>query len=808
MALLSLGLGIGANTLIFGLLNGTLLRQLDYREPQRLVTISTVPKGHPKDLRPVNVSSYLAWKERATSFESMGSFFFFESILGREENGAPAERIEGQYLSASLLPTLGVNPELGRNFTEQESAPVRFAKIILISDRLWERRYGRDPHIAGRTIELDGEKTTIVGVMPRGFTLFDDEMHYWGASGITRERFESGKPLFTVVARLKKGVSIEQAQAEMDAVSARVAQEDPARNGGYGAVVRPLRDSMVATLRGPLLLLQGAVVFLLLIACANVAGLLLARGASRQTEVAVRSAVGAGRWRIVRQLLTESVILAFGGGVLGLALAWCGLRLFIANAPSGFPHLDELGLDVRVHAFTAATAMFTGILFGLVPALQLSRSDVIEALKCSARGSSTTLVRQRFRTSLVTLQIALALMLLIGAGLTINSFLRMEANRLGMDPHGLLVFQFRYPGLQVLKPVGMYRQNGYYKVDPNVDFTLKRILERLRHVPGAVSVAASTSPPIGFPLEVNFKVPGEASAASHDALPSAAYLGVSPSYFTTLKTEILRGRDFSKGDTAASTRVAIVNETMARLYWAGRNPVGRRLSIDFLPGDAPREIVGVVADVRLTRTQQEPRPIIYVPLCQQGPEWVGPQLGARAGAYFVVRTTGDPLSIVPSVQKAVAEIDGSQPVSNISTVEQVLRRQIQYTTLYMVLLGVFGGTAAILAAVGIYGVMSFSIAQRRREIGVRMALGANQRSVLRLVGRQAISMITLGLLLGLVGSVALTRLLESSLWNVKSTDPLTFAAVSLFLGAIAVVACVVPTREATRVDPADAVRAE
>jgi len=804
IAVLSLGLGIGANTLIFGLLNGTLLRPLTYRDPGRLVTLWTVAREHPKDLRPANVSSYIAWKKNAKSFEAMGSFFYFESSLGREQNGIPAEKVDGQFLSASMFQTLGVSPAVGRRFSEQEAIPVGYARLVLISDKLWARRYGRDPGVVGRTIELDGESTTIIGVMPKNFLLFDDEMDYWGASGITEQRFESGGPLLTVVARLKAGVTIEQAQAEMDAVAAHVAQDDPARNARTGVVVRPLRDSMVANLRSPLLLLQGAVVLLLLIACANVAGLLLARGASRQTEVAMRSALGAARSRIIRQLLTESIMLAVAGGFVGLALAWCGLRLFIATAPVGFPHLDELGLDVRVLAFTALTVWFTGILFGLAPALQLSRSDLVETLKASTRGSANTLMRPRFRSSLVTLQIALALMLLIGAGLTINSFLRIRANQLGMDPHGVLVFQFRYPGLQVLKPVGMYRDYGLYNVDPKVDAVLKRMLERLRHVPGTRSVAAVTAAPIGYPQEVSFRVTGQSAEAGS----AAYYLGVSPQYFATMRTPIVKGRDFNTRDNGSAPRVAIINETMARLYWPRRNPLGQTIAVDFVPGDLPRQIVGVVADVRLTRTQQEARPIIYVPLCQQGPQWVGPQLGTRAGAYFVVRTNGQPMDLLPSIRNAVAEIDATEPVQKVSTVEQNLSREIQYTRLYMVLLGVFGGTAAILAAVGIYGLLSFSIAQRRREIGVRMALGASQPAVLALVGKEAVSIIFTGLVIGLMVSAALTRVLASTLWDVKPTDPLTYTAVSIFLGLVALLACAVPTRAATRVDPAAVVRAE
>ena len=799
LAVFSLALGIGANTIIFSLFNTILLRPLEYRNPSRLVAIRMAPKDHPGQLSFVSVSSYLAWKKRAKSFESMGSFFSFESSLGSEENGATAERLQGQFVSASLLTTLGVVPALGRTFREDEGAPVTFAPVTLISDRLWERRYMRDPKILGRTMELDGVKTTIIGVMPKGFNLFLDNADYWAVSGITRQRLESSGGRVNVVGRLAPGVSIAQAQAEMDAIAVQLSKDDPAHNNGSGIRVQPLQEPFVGSFREPLLLLQGAVAFVLLIACANVAALLLARGASRQTEIAIRSTVGAGRWRIVRQLLTENMVLAIAGGALGVALAWGGLQLFIASAPSDFPRLNELRLDIRVLAFTAGIALVTGLIFGLAPALQLSRPDLIEELKTAARGAGTALVRHPFRASLVTLQVALALMLLIGAGLMINSFLRIQGNELGMDPRGLLEFQFRYPALQVMKPVGKYRNSGVYDVNPNVTETVQHMVDRLRQMPGAISVAASSSW-IGSAMDMNFRTAGNTGAA--------LYLGITPNYFATLKTPVLRGRDFTDHDNEAAKRVAIVNEAMARRYWPGRDPVGQRLVIDYLPNDPPREVIGVVGDVRLRRTQQEARPMLYVPMAQQGLQWIGPQLGARAGAYFVVRAQANPLGLVASARRAVAAVDPSQPLSNIQTVEGKLSDEVQYTRLYMLLLGLFGGAAAILAVVGIYGVMSFSIAQRRREIGIRMALGANQAAVLRLVGRQALSMIGLGLLLGLVGALALTRVLEFVLWNVRPTDPLTFAAVSLFLALIAFVACIVPARQATRVDPAVAVRSE
>ena len=799
LAVFSLALGIGANTIIFSLFNTILLRPLDYRDPGRLVAIRMAPKDHPGQLSVVNMWSYLAWKKRAKSFESMGSFFSFESSLGSEGNGATAERLQGQFVSASLFSTLGVAPALGRSFREDEGAPVTYAPVTLISDRLWERRYMRDPKVLGRTMELDGVKTTIIGVMPKGFNLFLDNTDYWAVSGITRQRLESSGGRANVVGRLGPGVSIAQAQAEMDMIAAQLSKDDPAHNNGSGIKVQPLQEPYVGSFREPLLLLQGAVAFVLLIACANVAALLLARGASRQTEIAIRSTVGAGRWRIVRQLLTENMVLALAGGALGVALAWGGLRLFIASAPSGFPRLNELRLDLRVLAFTAGIALLTGLIFGLAPALQLSRPDLIEELKAAARGAGTALVRHPFRASLVTLQIALALMLLIGAGLMINSFLRIQGNQLGMDPRGLLEFQFRYPALQVMKSVGKYRNSGVYDVNPNVTETVQHMVDRLRRMPGALSVAASSSW-IGSAMDMNFRAAGKTGAA--------LYLGITPNYFETLKTPVLHGRDFTEQDNESAIRVAIVNEAMARVCWPGKDPVGQRIVIDYLPNDPPREIVGVVGDVRLRRTQQEALPMLYVPMGQQGAQWIGPQLGARAGAYFVVRAQTNPLGLLPSARRAVAAIDPSQPLSNIQTVEGALSDEVQYTRLYMLLLGLFGGVAAVLAAVGIYGVMSFSIAQRRREIGIRMALGADQGAVLRLVGLQALTMIASGLLLGLAGALVLTRVIAFALWNVRPTDPFTFAAVSLFLALIALAACVVPTRQATRVDPAVAVRSE
>jgi putative ABC transport system permease protein len=810
VAALSLALGIAANTVIFSLINTTLLRPLPFRDAGRLMAIWTVPQQRPDQRNSSNVSAYLAWREQSRSFESMGAFFGIDRSIGAEENGAPAERIGGQFFTPSLFETLGVKPALGRVFTEEEGKPEANAPVVIISDGLWLRRFNRDPNILGRTILLEEVTTTIIGVMPPQFSLFQDDAEYWGPSGFGRERVQSAAGLVLVVGRLRSGVSMQQAQSEMNAIAAQIAAADPARNKGNGARVQPLNEVAFEGLKQPLLLLQGAVAFVLLIGCANVAGLLLARAASRRTEVAIRSAIGAGRGRIVRQLLTESVVLAALGGVLGGFLAWGGLRLFIGAAPPGFPRLNELSLDAQVLAFTALVTVLTGFFFGVVPAVQASRPDLVDALKDSSRSASAGTARQRLRSGLVAVQIALALILLIGAGLMINSFVRIQNSQLGVDPHGLLTFEFRFP-VSMMKRVSIFRGTGYWEISPVIGQTLDQILERMKTMPGVISAAGTSAPPLRGARSMDFLIDGRPAPPRTDAgAPgqSASYIAVTPNYFATLKVPILRGRDFNDRDNNAGPAVIIINESMAKRYWPNEDPMGKRITLDFLPDERPREIVAVVADTRLSRAQLQPGPILYVPFNQQTEHWRGPSLGDRSGLIFVLRAAGDPLNLVPGMRQAVAAVDRSRPVSNIRTVEQTLEQQVRYFRLYVLLLGVFGAIAAILAAIGIYGVMSYNVAQRTHEIGIRMALGATTHDVLRMVVRQALWLIAVGLALGLAGSLALTRLIESALWGVTARDPLTFAGVSVFLALVALIACVIPTRQAAGVDPTLALRSE
>ena len=549
--------------------------------------------------------------------------------------------------------------------------------------------------------------------------------------------------------------------------------------------------------------------FVLLIACANVAGLLLARAASRRTEMAVRSSLGAGRGRIVRQLLTESVLLAIFGGVLGGIFAWGGLKAIIGSLPAG--SLPDVTLSGRVLGFTALVSIATGLFFGLVPALQTSKIDLSAAIKDSTRGGSEGLAKQKIRGALVTAQIGLALVLLIGAGLMMNSFLRIESNDLGGDPKGLLTFDFRFPQSQLMKPVGkQFRGVGLWDISPNVALTYDRLFERVRGLPGVISAAGAARPPFAGAMGMQFKIEGRPAPepGPQGSGMNASYMPITHNYFSTVRIPVLQGRDFSASDTASAPPVVIISKAMAQRWWANENPIGQRITFDFVPDEQPREIVGVVGDVRMNQTQKQPGPVVYLPHVQQSQRWLGPAWNYRSAMFFILRTGGNPTGIAGAVRSAVAEIDPSKPAGNLQTVEQNLRDQVSGQRVYMLLLSVFGAIAAVLAAVGIYGVMAYAVTQRTREIGIRMALGATSSSVMTLVVKQALILVFIGLILGIAGAFALTRFIADELYGVKPTDPTTFIAVSAGLVAVAVLASVIPTRRAVSVDPTVALRHE
>ena len=808
IAALSLGLGIGANATIFSIINATLLSDLPYPDANRLMVLWTAPLNRPGIRSSVTGGNYLAWRDRNQSFQSIGGLYGFPSNLGAERDGSPAERLDGEHFTASMWDVLGVKPLMGRLFTKDEDQNGNPAPVMILSYPFWQRRFDGDPNVLGRRVLVDNQETTIIGVMPKGFDYASSTTDFWAPIGFTPQQLTSTATFLVVAGRLKPGVSIQQAQAEMDSIAQGLVTIF-SYNKGNGIRLESMQGAFYQGLKQPLTVLQGAVGFVLLIACANVAGLLLARAASRRTEMAVRSSLGAGRGRIVRQLLTESVLLAILGGILGGIFAWGGLRAILASLPAG--SLPDVTLSGRVLGFTGLVSIATGLFFGLIPALQTSKIDLSAAIKDSTRGGSEGLTKQRLRGALVTAQIGLALVLLIGAGLMMNSFLRIQKNELGGDPKGLLTFDFRFPQSQLMKPVGQqYRGVGLWDISPNVAMTYDRLFERVRALPGVISAAGAARPPFAGAMGMLFKIEGRPAPepGPQGSGMNAAYMPITPNYFSTVRIPVLQGRDFSASDTASAPLVVIISKAMAQRWWANENPIGQHITFDFVPDEQPREIIGVVGDVRMNQTQKQPGPVVYLPHVQQSQRWLGPSWNYRSAMFFILRTGGNPTGIAGAVRSAVAEIDPSKPAGNLQTVEQNLKDQVSGQRVYMLLLSVFGAIAAVLAAVGIYGVMAYAVTQRTREIGIRMALGATASSVMALVVKQALILVFIGLVLGVAGAFGLTRFLANELYGVTATDPTTFIEVSLGLVAIAVLASLIPTRRAVSIDPTEALRHE
>jgi putative ABC transport system permease protein len=827
VAATSLALGVGANTLVFSLLDATLLRPLDLPESNRLVAIWTVPTENPDQLGTSSIPRYFALRDHARSFESIAAFNGIAcgvKTLGDERDGAAAERILGQTVSPAMFRTLGVQPIMGRTFTDAEDQVDQVAPVVLLSHRSWQRRFGGDPAIVGRTVTLDRAATTVIGVLPAGFEFFGTNREFFAPLCLTRAQVEGRVGGNSIVARLKPGVSMEQAQTELDALALQFAASDPVRHRGLGLRIESLKRSEARLFNGSgqpsgdygpsLIMLQGAVAFVLLIACANVAGLLLARGTTRQTELALRMTLGAGRQRIVRQVMTESLPLALLGAAFGVILAWLGLKLFLALAPAGYPRLEGVSLDARVLAFTAIIALVTSIVFAVMPAAQTSRAAVVEASRQSNRTSTGSVARQHARSVLVAGQVALALVLLVGAGLMIHSFVRVLQNDLGADPRNLLTFDFRFPARESFKGVGMYRGSGLFEVSPIPAQTFERVIERLQMDSDVRAVAAVSAPPFGGQgFAIPFLIEGRPLPSAATPGPEAAadqqtanYFAVTPGYFEVMSIPLMGGRDFSTFDRADAPLVVIVSETMARRFFPGQDPVGQYLRFDFVPNEQPRQIVGVVGDTLLGPLQTMHMPAVYVPHVQQGPTFVGPFVYLRIGMTFVLRTTGDPMAAVPQIKRAVAEIDRATPVADVRTVEQTLNVHLQQLRLSMWLMGMFGAVATLLAGTGLYGVIAYSVAQRTREFGVRMALGATASRVLVMVLRHAMGIIASGLITGFVVALLLSRLIQASLFGVTRTDPATYVSVACLLMLIAVIACLNPVRRATSVNPIVALR--
>ncbi len=811
IAALSLALGIGANTAIFSLVNTVLLSSLAYRDPSRLVMIETTPPAHPETSEPATVPDYVAWKEQSRSFENLGAADVDARDFGVAENGVAPERLIGEGFTPAVFQVLGVQPLLGRTFSDDEDAIGAPAKVLLISQRLWQRRFARDPNIVGKTVRTGNDTATIIGVMPPDFHLSEEDADFWQPLVLNRFQLKGSAPYLNVVARLKPGVSSAQAQEEMKSIADQLARTFPTRNKGRGVRVEPLHDALFGWMKQPLGMLEGVVAFVLLIACANVAGLQLARGATRQTEVAVRAALGAGRWRIIRQFLVESVSLSLLGGVLGAILAWAGLRLLIATSPPWFPLLQHIGINAWVLVFTAALSVLTGIAFGAVPALQASRPNLMDSLKEAGRGSMTSLGRHRFRSALVAGQIALALILLAGAGLMINSFFRLTGSDLGCNPSGVLTFDYDFPVGQYAKMIGSYNNYPLLDISPIPAQNFDRLYEQIRDMPGVQSVAGSVYPPMqGGEDSMTFSIEGRPlpqNDAEKNAM-NAVYYPVTAGLFTTLHAPLLRGRDFTARDSATAPWVAIINQTMAQRFWPNEDPIGKHVTLDLVPEERPREIIALVGDIKVSRTQTKPQPAMYVPHAQRPLHYRGPYQWTRVYMSYLVRTSGDAKTVIPQLRKAMSEIDPTRPIGKFRTMDDVLGDQVQEPRYYTLLLSIFAGIATLLATVGIYGVMAHSVAQRTREIGIRMALGAHWRDVMKLVMANALLLIGTGLIAGLGGSLALTRLIATRLWGVTPTDPVTFASVAALLALVAILATLIPAQRALRVDPTVALRYE
>jgi putative ABC transport system permease protein len=785
VAVCSLALGIGANTAIFSLVNAVLLKPLPFRDAERLVLVwEEQPKiGAVRDNVPP--ATYVDWKNQNHVFDEVGALTWQSYNLTGE--GEP-EKVATYGVTANIFPMLGVEPALGRNFLADEDKPGG-ARVVILSHGLWQRRYGGEQSIIGRDILLNGEKHTVVGVMPAGFQFLQSYIGMWVPAALSQEELtRRNENTLTVLARLKSGVTPAQAQADIGAITARIAHDFPDDADGVESSVVPLRDQLSGSARRPLLLLLSAVGFVLLIACANVANLLLARAARRRKEIAVRAALGAGRWRIVRQLLTESVLLSVLGGICGLLLAAWGFEFLKKLIPDALSLSTNLKLSLPVLGYAMAISLITGIVFGLAPALQVSRTDLNDALK-QGGGRGSLNASGRLRGALVMAEAALALVLLVGAGLMIQTIFHLRAQYAPFQPQQLLTVRTVLP------------QNKYSTLPKRAAF-YDQVLERVQQIPGVVSAGYTTSVPLqwkgganGFMLEGPPPPPGVVTNAIHRQ--------VSANYLQTVGFKLREGRYFDEHDNQQSMPVVIINERMARQFWNDESPLGKRINFGGAKETDPwRTIVGVVADVREMGMDAPIKAEMYIPYRQIA---TFPFYKPRD---LVIRTEGDPVSIVPAVRREVHAVDPDQPLSNIATMDEQLSEETGSRGLAMTLLSSFAGLALLLATIGIYGVLAYFVTQHVPEIGVRLALGAQPRDILALVLKKGMSLVLGGVAIGLLASFALTRLMSGLLFGIGANDPLTFAGVALLLVVVALVACLVPARRATKVDPMIALRYE
>ena len=809
VAAISLAIGIGANTAILGAIDAIVRGQLPVSDPDAVVLLRTFPLGNPGQQSQASVPDFLAWKAQNTVFESMGAFLADQRDLGGEKDGTPPERLIGEGVTPGFFQALRVQPVLGRLFTEAEDEIDNAAPVALISYQLWQRRFGGDARVLNRQVRMNGAPVTIIGVMPGSFRYPLENLDFWAPMGYNRFQLEGSARLFTVTARLKQGVTLRQAQSEMDAIAARLAKEYPQRHQGWGVRVESLRAAWFGWLAAPLLTLETAVGLLLLIACANVAGLLLARGSVRRPEITMRVALGATRGRIFRQLLTESVLLSLIGGLLSIAVAYAALRIIAsATPPFAAQRVIEVGIDARTLSLMILISLASGVVFGVAPAMAAVKLDLVSSVTESGRTLGIPRRRYALGSLMVGAQIALATVLLAGAGLLTRSFLGMVSQDLNFDPQGLLTFEFRVPLGKYLRGVGSNQGRPFFEVAPPAQ-TMSEVYDRLKALPGVHSAAGISLPPVNSILIPTATVLPEGRPLPDDPENQQSlrvfHFLVTPNTFATMKTPLVRGREFTERDTPGTPWGAVINESMARRFWPGEDPIGKRFRIDVISGEQPREVIGVVRDIPLSR-RAGPEPILYTSYLQQAALYRGPSGNMFGTLTFMLRTAGDPMALVPSVKNAIAEVDPDRAISNITTMDKLTEVRVRDAQTYVLGMNSFAFVATLLAALGIYGLMSYTVAQRRREIGIRIALGAGTTRVLALVGLRTSLLVLAAIGTGLICSRNLAELIRSQLWGIAPDDPLTFAGACLLLGIVAVIACLIPAQRAVRVDPAAALR--
>lgn len=798
-AIAALALGIGANTAIFSVVNAVMLQPLPYPQADRIMKLG---RKYPDGMGYSNsIPKYMAWRHNHV-FSAMALYDFGIGLnLG---HGDRPESVKGLHVSADYFKVFGFSSLAGRTFTTSEDLPSG-PKVALISQRLWQSHYAGDPAAIGRAIELNGDSYTVIGIMPASFKP-DPPADVWLPLQADPNSTNQGHYL-TVAGRLKPGVTIEAANAELKLIGEQFRKANPKwmdKSESVAAV--PMRDATIGNVKTALFILLGAVAFVLLIACANVANLLLARAATRQKELAIRAAIGASRWRVIRQLLTESVLLAGLGGFLGFVFGVWGVRALLMLAPGNIPRLTASDgaqaimplLDWRMAAFAIGISFVTGILFGLFPALQISNPDLASTLKEASGRSATGMRQNRMRGLLVVVEMTLALVLLVGATLLVRTFLGLRTANSGINPHNVLTLQTSMSG-------------GKYATTAEVTNFTTQVTRRVESLPGVSAASSAIVLPTQNEIDLPFTIAGKPPAKGSQYNGDVQWRSVSPHYFAVFGIPLLRGRVFTEIDSQNAARAVIINQAMAAKYWPKEDPIGSVITIGKGLGpqfaDPPRQIVGIAANVRETGLGDSNVPVMYIPQSQM-PEGLTALANSILPLSWAIRTTVDPKSLSVPIQQQIRAIDGQMPVAQIRTMEQVLAEGISRQNFNMLLLSIFAAIALLLAAIGIYGIMAYSVEQRTQELGVRMALGAGRTAMLTLIVRQGMKLAIFGILAGLAVSYGLARLLSSLLYGVKASDPITFAGVAAVLALVALLATYIPGRRAMKVDPIIALRYE